>query len=459
MRDSIKELKRRTGRKIPDLLALLPENDPFNCGAPADILKAEWFKAMWDKHHIVTSHTRRIHYKLVVASERRHDGKIYLNTAMDAKYLQEASVAARWLGLVSADAFRDHRNPEAIIYGPLEPEFSSTPFVHHELEELLWLLPSIRADLGSPSLLIPDPKVTGYWPDAYLDAPYLVEIWIEKSTMDDVLLPLCEELKINCVRFSGSPSITRATEFLARVQRTEKPGRILYLSDYDKNGDNMPMIASRHLEFMVRSQNLNVDIAVNALAITPEQIVKYKLPRVPAKATHPGLARFEASHGQGAVELDALEGLHPGELERLVREAVAPYQDPNIGRRLDQVRDETDDLVDEAWEEVIKPVKKRLNKIRAQVRGTVQDYETRLRELNTDLQTRLKPLRAQLEPLQKNIRAEAARFRPEVPDRPKAKIKSPNEKNWLFHSDRDYEAQLDVYNAYKNRFTARKVKR
>ena len=42
------------------------------------------------------------------------------------------------------------------------------------------------------------------------DQPYLVEIWIEKSTMDDVLLPLCEELHINLVTSAGFQSITSA---------------------------------------------------------------------------------------------------------------------------------------------------------------------------------------------------------------------------------------------------------
>ena len=40
------------------------------------------------------------------------------------------------------------------------------------------------------------------------------------------------------------------------------------------------------------------------------------------KESDKGKARFEAQHGAGAVELDALEALHPGELRRIVEAAI-----------------------------------------------------------------------------------------------------------------------------------------
>jgi len=40
--------------------------------------------------------------------------------------------------------------------------------------------------------------------------------------------------------------------------------------------------------------------------------------------------RFESTFGAGAVELDALEALHPGLLARIVRDHVSIYHDPAL---------------------------------------------------------------------------------------------------------------------------------
>jgi hypothetical protein len=62
-----------------------------------------------------------------------------------------------------------------------------------------WSLPS-PGEHGLASLIelpLPDVEdVSGYDYHA-TDQPYYVELWIEKSTMDDVLVPICEELHVN----------------------------------------------------------------------------------------------------------------------------------------------------------------------------------------------------------------------------------------------------------------------
>ena len=76
-------------------------------------------------------------------------------------------------------------------------------------------LPAISCFLGwSPSSELGAPEVVGYTDDDYLDRAYILEIWIEKTTMDDILVPLCRELGINLVRAAGTQSITNAIRLL-----------------------------------------------------------------------------------------------------------------------------------------------------------------------------------------------------------------------------------------------------
>jgi hypothetical protein len=52
-----------------------------------------------------------------------------------------------------------------------------------------WTLPIVLASL-SASFTLPDPIVTGYEYE-WADQPVLIEVWIEKTAMDDILEPLC----------------------------------------------------------------------------------------------------------------------------------------------------------------------------------------------------------------------------------------------------------------------------
>jgi len=116
-------------------------------------------------------------------------------------------------------------------------------------------LPAIEQELAS-LIDLPVPgieEVNGYDYHA-TDQPYHVELWIEKSTMDDVLVPICEELHVNLVTSIGFQSIASVVRLLQRVHelmrlcQAEKPVRIFYSSDFDPAGDQMPVAVARQIE-------------------------------------------------------------------------------------------------------------------------------------------------------------------------------------------------------------------
>jgi len=110
---------------------------------------------------------------------------------------------ARYLGLVEAHAFEDHRNPAPHIYMPHEWFRESRSVRLGELDP--WTLPAIESDLSTLlDLALPGVEAVEGFDYAPEDQPYLVEVWVEKSTMDDVLTPLCQRLHVNLVISPGA---------------------------------------------------------------------------------------------------------------------------------------------------------------------------------------------------------------------------------------------------------------
>ena len=131
------------------------------------------------------------------------------------------------------------------------------------------------------------------------------------------LMPLGVRYGINIVTGVGELSLTRCIELVARARASGRPVRILYVSDFDPGGMSMPVAVARKIEFYVRSHDETLDIQVRPVVLTEEQCIEYRLPRIPIKASEHRGAKFEERFGEGMTELDALEALHPGELQRI----------------------------------------------------------------------------------------------------------------------------------------------
>lgn len=350
--DAIKELARQTdGVNIADLCALAPKNDPFYTGRPAEVQAAQWFADLWHRFGYADGvHLRRVHYRAVSQDPpmMRPDGTVYENTERCWAYLCSAGKWARYLGLVDVGAFVDRRNPDAIInadwskpgdwsYSDPEPCYKTTNCLDewdgYELPEL----PKLRGfSYWLPDL--PEFEVGGY--DS-IQQSYHLEVWCEKTTMNDVLEPLCRRYGANLVTGAGEMSITAVRDFMDRARQAERPARILYVSDYDPAGLGMPISVARKVEFFQRQMgDGDLDMRLQAVILTADQVERYALPRVPVKDTDLRKDNWEAHHGKGQVELDALEALHPGELERIVKGAMLQYYDPTLRERALEVRNE-----------------------------------------------------------------------------------------------------------------------
>lgn len=464
------------GRPARELLAMSYNADPFNTGRPADVRDAQWFADIWRRFGYTSGvHLRRIHYRIVTSGEEITGpaGALYENTAVCWGSLKTASSKARDLGLVDPMAFVDRRNDPPIINSRPRGGEPNPPDWDY-LEPEPWTVPTVPAwypQVFNWGVQVPDYEVGsahlngdpyGHHPG---DAPYLVEVWIEKTTMDDILVPLCSDLDVNLVRVTGSSSETQIHLLLRRVAEHGKPARVFYIADHDPRGETMAPAVARNIEYYADAGH---DIALTRLALTPAQAAAYELPRAPIKDTDGGKANFEKVHGAGAVELDALEATRPGELARIVTEAVEPYLDGTLPARLQAAEARAEAALDEAFSqgservtsglaqarervqeinERHKPAFQALAREVAEVLAPYRERHQRLAELVAD---DLRPVQQQLDQLREQLAEIVAETEPEMPARPQPEAPGGEESGWLYRSDRHWLDQLDRYRAERN---------
>jgi hypothetical protein len=294
---------------------------------------------------------------------------------------------------------------------------------------------------------MPEPEVDGY--DYQLaDQHYHLILWIEKSTMNDVLLPLCERFGIDLIPGVGNASVTSVISMLRRI--SGKPVRVFYISDFDPAGEGMPVGVARQAEFWDEQFAPGAEIKLNPLVLTREQVIRYRLPRIPIKDTDSRKRAFEERHGEGAVELDALEALYPGELARLVEEAIRPYFDDNLEARLGTAEAAAAGEARSVWDEETADVHLVLVRIQAEAEAIAKKYKPRAEKLARDFGRAIAPLRRRLALASQAVTEKAENLQVELPDRPVAGIAGTDESGWLFDSNREYLDQILAYAARKN---------
>jgi len=427
----IKQLAKTTGQRVTDLIVLAPQNDPFYTGTPNDWALAEWFAQLWHAFGYTSGvHIRRVHYQIVSQDPPvvLPNGVPYANTLECWDILNLASKAARYLGLVDPAAFRDRRNPEPVVYAR---HWRSRPAVYAsgDIE---------TSDLSLPAFpALPQYQLSGYRGQQ----AYHVELWCEKSTMNDVLEPLCQHYGANLQTGLGELSITATLALVSRLRQANTPARILYVSDFDPAGQSMPVAVARKIEYFVRTLGLDLDVRVFPVVLTLDQVQHYGLPRTPIKETERRRVGFESRHGEGAVELDALEALYPGELQAVLSRYIECYYDSSLSERVADAQAHLQEDLSFVWREVLAPYAAEVQELQAvyeqlqeELTGRLAGYSQRVQHLwhaiRRDLEAAVPDLRYYPLPLPE--------YAEEIGD-------------GLYNSARDYLEQVEAYKEFQGK--------
>jgi hypothetical protein len=389
-----------------ELIVLDYGNDPFYMGTPTEIRNAEWFAGLIERFGLqLGAHLRRVHYRIITAREpiNRPDGRPYENNLTCWGMLGDASRAARIFGLIDVESMVDRRNNDAIENAVARTQVLRPPEIG---PGGAWLnLPTLEfGDIDSVAGRLATPYARGYDYDPG-DQPVMIELWVEKSTMADILEPLCRHERLNYVEGTGYESITRTVEFLRRAERYGKPAHIIYVSDFDPAGAAMPVAVARQIQFWLDELNIEVEISVDASVLTHDQCVEYERPRTPIKDTDVRRGNFEARYGEGATELHALEALYPGELAKIIRRKIAPYRDRGLSGRLSRARSEAQQLLDNAWNDAGGPeLERQMADLAEQANIIAAEQAERIRQIMEETREQLQPFAAAADELDRQAR-------------------------------------------------------
>lgn len=115
---------------------------------------------------------------------------------------------------------------------------------------------------------------------------------------------------------SGYSSQTDADDIRDDVEGDGRPAILLYGGDFDPSGEDI------FRDFTERTDCWDEEIRV---ALTDEQVARYRLPEYPGKGSDPRAYRFARRHGRLVqVEIDALD---PNDLRDLFLDAANAYWD------------------------------------------------------------------------------------------------------------------------------------
>jgi hypothetical protein len=389
-------------KSVSELLVLTQKNDAYYRGGAADRRNGEWFRQSLDatgylNREGMKPYNRGAHYYLFTWDQQHRDGmgqdgRLYANDPEHWHALEKASKAARALGLVDPELFADRRNKEMYWYaeprdGDPEPDVSS------EVGEPEWRFPEISGtDL--PALKIPGPEVSGYDYDAD-DQPEVLFVLIEKSSMNEILLPLCAELGVNVLPAGGGyDSWTRAIAAQRRAEQHRcRRAHVFYISDYDAAGQNMPRAFARAAQYFRDVLGITAHLTIQPLMLTREQVDRYGLPQAPEK---------------DQTELDALEAMWPGEFERIVRDAITARRDAALAERLTEAEEQAQSAAEETWDAATDDLSAELELIEADARSAIGQHQESERTKAAEIEEATAELRRQIGVIEDGIKARYA---------------------------------------------------
>jgi len=173
-------------------------------------------------------------------------------------------------------------------------------------------------------------KLRGFTLPRWLNQSYYIEVWIEKFALARTFQNWIGDLNVVLTPSRGYSSWTFLWQAQKRIaealEGTDKEAIILYFGDFDPSGRDIERFITETLEWF------GISVEVKNIAVTEEQIERYKLPSTPedekeiAKMMRdPRYKKWE--HGLFRVELDALMAFVPEEFKRIVTESVSEYFD------------------------------------------------------------------------------------------------------------------------------------
>jgi hypothetical protein len=374
------------------LTVLAIQNDPYRQDTPLNHLTGKWVVKQFEKAFRPGQrvHLRAFHYALVQAGDvRKPDRTVYRNTFDDWAWLCRAVKKARWLGYLPFERIVDNRNEEPAIF---RSSGSSEPGARH----LYGGVSSSGEESFSAKL---DVTEAGAVLLGFTRAqPYALAIFGEKSSLEDVLLPIARRFDADLYLGQGEISDTLIHQMAKDGAEDGRPMVVVTCCDFDPAGHQMPVSIGRKLQAFRDLLFPELRFEVVPAALTVETVRELELPSTPLKPSELRGSKWRAEFGVEQTEIDAL--LTPqreGELRQIVEAAIAPYYDTTLADRIQQAKmewqreaeaaidehvgaDELADLQQEA-DDADEDAREKIEAIQNEVRATAEALNDRFGDM------------------------------------------------------------------------------
>jgi hypothetical protein len=205
-----------------------------------------------------------------------------------------------------------------------------------------------------PASIVSD-SVRDYAEDLWADQPRRVVVWIEKMAVANLVEAACRDWQVPYFPVRGYSSkvamYDTGKELGEIIDADAGEPIVLYLGDHDPSGLNMVDVARRDLSMYAGAV---ADIEVKPIALTMEQVLRYRPPPQRVKALDTRTPRYVAE--TGTEECWELDALGPAVIDELLRAEIASYVDMRKWRAAQRREAENRDTLErvaERWDDVV----------------------------------------------------------------------------------------------------------
>jgi hypothetical protein len=380
--NGLRAILEAAGGSLKSLTVLSPQVDPFRLDTPANHRDGAWLADAMERTRVGKIHDRGLHY--VLLTQPKPCGDPYVTA--DWEWLIKILGAARWLGYIPFDQITDQKNDPPVIR----------------------IRPSKNQPIGyvstEPEVVIPN--ADDLEPDVGIDdftgaQPYRIALIGEKSSLKNVLGPISDRYGTDLLLPSGDISTNHVHQLAKAAAVDGRPLVVLYFSDCDPSGWNMPVVLARKLQAFKIQLFPDLEFRCYSAALTPDQVREYGLPESPVKETESRGIRWVEKMGVEQTEIDSVATLRPELLAQIAQHWIGLFYDHSLDVRVKRAADE--------W--------------RKDARQAIDEQMPELAQRREEVATRLEQIHDEVDELLNDVRLETDDLvLPDLPEIPESEI-------------------------------------
>lgn len=159
------------------------------------------------------------------------------------------------------------------------------------------------------------------------DQDVYVEVWAESDAVAGVLHDATRQWDVPLMVARGYSSISFLHSAAEQIKATGKPAYLYHFGDYDPSGRDI----ARDIEAKIRKFAPDAEVHFETVAVTWQQVKRWRLPGAPPKKTDSRRKSFRATR---TVEIEAIE---PDKLRELVSDCITQHIDTTVLGRMQAV--------------------------------------------------------------------------------------------------------------------------